>query len=48
LFWKLFKKTQWIRPEDADLFTGKAELDAVEWPQKKARNFLEAMWLRFI
>ncbi|KAJ5750601.1 amino acid permease/ SLC12A domain-containing protein [Penicillium manginii] len=30
LLWKLFKKTQWIRSEDADLFSGKAELDAVE------------------
>lgn len=48
LFWKLFKKTQWIRSEDADLLSGKAELDTVEWPQRKPRNCVQAMWLRFI
>lgn len=48
LFWKVFKKTSWIRSEDADLFSGKAELDTVEWPQKKPRNLIEAMWFRFI
>ncbi|KAE8168660.1 amino acid permease/ SLC12A domain-containing protein [Aspergillus tamarii] len=48
LFWKIFKRTKWRRPEEADLFTGKAELDAIEWPQKVPRNFVERVWLAFI
>ncbi|KAE8366902.1 amino acid permease/ SLC12A domain-containing protein [Aspergillus caelatus] len=48
LFWKIFKRTKWRRPEEADLFTGKAELDAIEWPRKIPRNFVERVWLAFI
>lgn len=48
LFWKIVKRTQWRRAEDADIFTGKAELDALEWPQKTPRNFIERLWLWFI
>jgi amino acid transporter len=44
LFWKVFKKTKWVKPEEADLFTGKAALDAVEWPEDKPRNWLERIW----
>lgn len=47
-FWKFLKKTRWIPSEDADLFSGKAELDEIEWPMKKPRNVLESVWLRFI
>ncbi|KAJ5182130.1 amino acid permease/ SLC12A domain-containing protein [Penicillium cf. viridicatum] len=47
-FWKFFKKTRWIPSEDADLFSGKAELDEIEWPMKKPSNVLESVWLRSI
>ncbi|KAB8265014.1 amino acid permease-domain-containing protein [Aspergillus pseudonomiae] len=48
LFWKILKRTKWKRPEEADLFTGKAELDAIEWARKIPRNFVERVWLAFI
>ncbi|OQU96570.1 hypothetical protein CLAIMM_02634 [Cladophialophora immunda] len=44
LFWKFFKKTSLIKPAEADLWTGKAALDAQVWPQPIPRNFLEKMW----
>lgn len=28
VFWKVFKKTSFVRAEDADLWSGKAEVDA--------------------
>ncbi|CAG8034108.1 unnamed protein product [Penicillium olsonii] len=48
LFWKIVKRTRWIPSVEADLLTGKAELDAIEWPQKQPRNFVEKLWLKFI
>ncbi|KAJ5161417.1 amino acid permease/ SLC12A domain-containing protein [Penicillium capsulatum] len=47
-FWKFFKKMKWKSSEEADLFTGKAELDAVEWPLKRPRNMAEKIWLWII
>lgn len=44
LFWKLFKRTKWRSPMEADLYSGKAALDAVEWPIPVARNALEKFW----
>ncbi|MCJ1348671.1 hypothetical protein MMC31_006904 [Peltigera leucophlebia] len=45
-FWKIFKRTSWIPPSQADLHTGKAALDAADlnWPERKPRNFLEKVW----
>lgn len=31
VFWKFYKKTKVIRPEDVDLHTGKAAIDAECW-----------------
>jgi amino acid transporter len=42
--WKIFKRTKIIRSRDADIFSGKAALDAVVWPQQIPRNFLERIW----
>jgi len=45
-FWKILKRTKWIRPIDADITTGKAALDAEDgqWPELVPRNFLEKIW----
>lgn len=44
IFWKVFKRTKVVPPEEADLFTGKAALDAVEWPSEQPKNWLERVW----
>lgn len=44
LFWKIFKRTKWVKPSEADIWTGKAALDAEVWPDLKPRNFLERIW----
>ncbi|KAK0629376.1 amino acid permease/ SLC12A domain-containing protein [Bombardia bombarda] len=45
-FWKVFKRTKWLSPAEADLQTGKAALDAEDahWPEQKPRNTLERIW----
>lgn len=45
-FWKIFKRTKWISPADADIYTGKAALDAedAQWPELVPRNMLEKIW----
>ncbi|KAK0710314.1 amino acid permease/ SLC12A domain-containing protein [Lasiosphaeria miniovina] len=45
-FWKLFKRTKWLSPTEADIFTGKAALDAEDdhWPDQKPRNIFERFW----
>ena len=44
LIGKIFMKSKWIPSHEADLFTGKAALDAVEWPERHPRNMLEKIW----
>lgn len=46
LGYKFIMKTKFVRVEDMDLWSGKAEIDALEpyWVVPKARNFLERMW----
>ncbi|TAQ83817.1 hypothetical protein B7494_g7866 [Chlorociboria aeruginascens] len=45
-FWKIFKRTKWIAPVDADITTGKAALDAEDgqWPDPAPRNIFERFW----
>ncbi|KAF7892336.1 uncharacterized protein EAF01_010416 [Botrytis porri] len=45
-FWKVFKRTKWIKSADADIFTGKAALDAEDdqWPDLEPRNIFEKIW----
>lgn len=44
IFWKVFKKTTWKSSDEADIFSGKAALDAIEWPKRVPRNMLEKVW----
>ncbi|KAL9114416.1 MAG: hypothetical protein Q9227_001497 [Pyrenula ochraceoflavens] len=44
LIWKVLKRTRAVRPEEADLTTGKAALDAVQWPERVPRNWVERVW----
>jgi amino acid transporter len=44
IFWKIFKKTTWLKPEDVDIYTGKAEIDAQVWPEREPRNVFEKIW----
>ncbi|KAL8900326.1 MAG: hypothetical protein Q9207_005753 [Kuettlingeria erythrocarpa] len=45
-FWKIFKRTKWIPSDEADIFTGKAALDAADahWPERRPRNVIERIW----
>lgn len=44
LFWKILKRTKMVKPAEADLWTGKAALDAEVWPEQIPRNWLEKAW----
>lgn len=44
LFWKVFKRTRFVRPDEADIFTGKAAIDAEHWPVIEPKNFIERVW----
>lgn len=47
-FWKILKRTKWRNPAEADIYTGKAALDAIEWPERKPRNLLERIWYAYL
>jgi amino acid transporter len=42
--WKLFKKTKFVKPSEADLWTGKHAVDSQVWPEQHPRNVLERIW----
>lgn len=46
LFWKVFKRTRWVNPAEADIFTGKAALDAADahWPDRTPKNIIQKIW----
>ncbi|KAF1986885.1 proline-specific permease [Aulographum hederae CBS 113979] len=44
LFWKVFKRPGFVKAEEADIWSGKAALDAEIWPEQTPRNFLEKIW----
>lgn len=44
VFWKLFKRTKFVKPSEADIWTGKAALDAEEWPPIIPKNIVERIW----
>lgn len=44
LFWKIFKRTKPVKPEEADIWTGKAAIDAVVWPEEVPKNVIEKIW----
>ena len=43
-FWKIFKRSKLVNPAEADIWTGKAALDAEVWPEIVPRNMLERFW----
>jgi amino acid transporter len=43
-FWKIFKRTKVVNPAEADIWSGKAALDAEVWPEQIPRNMLERFW----
>jgi len=44
LFWRIFKRTSFVKASEADIWSGKAALDAEVWPDQVPRNFLEKIW----
>ncbi|KAI9700548.1 MAG: hypothetical protein M1820_006702 [Bogoriella megaspora] len=44
LFWKILKRTKPVKPAEADIWTGKAAVDAEVWPDQHPRNFIEKIW----
>lgn len=44
IFWKVFKRTKMVKPAEADIWTGKAALDAEVWPERLPRNMIEKIW----
>jgi amino acid transporter len=44
LFWKIFKRTSFVKPAEADIWTGKAALDAEVWPERLPKNWVEKVW----
>lgn len=41
---KLIIPGKWHKSTEIDLYTGKAALDAIEWPERVPRNILERIW----
>ncbi|KAK5718413.1 hypothetical protein LTR15_008140 [Elasticomyces elasticus] len=48
LGWKVWKRTSLVDPAHADIWSGKAALDAIEWPEKAPRNFAERVWNKVV
>lgn len=44
LFWKVFKKTKFVKSSEADIWTGKSALDAEVWPEQIPKNWVEKVW----
>jgi yeast amino acid transporter len=44
--YKIWKKTKFVKVEDMDIWSGKAEIDRLEphWPVVKPKNFLQRIW----
>jgi yeast amino acid transporter len=43
-FWKIFKRDKFVNPAQADIWSGKAALDAVVWKESEPRNIFEKFW----
>jgi amino acid transporter len=43
-FWKIFKRPKFVNPAEADIWSGKAALDAEVWPEQIPRNIFERFW----
>ncbi|TID18506.1 Mannose-6-phosphate isomerase [Venturia nashicola] len=43
-FWRVLRKTSFVNPAEADIWSGKAALDAEVWHDPEPRNFAEKVW----
>jgi len=43
-FWKLFKRSRFVKASEADIWSGKHAVDNQVWPEEHPRNFLEKIW----
>jgi amino acid transporter len=43
-FWKIFKRSKFVDPAHADIWSGKSALDAEVWPEQIPRNIVEKFW----
>jgi len=44
IFWKLVRRSKWLKPEEVDLYTGKAAIDAEYWPEQIPKNIFQKFW----
>lgn len=44
LFWKILKRTSFVKASEADIWSGKAALDEEFWPEVVPKNFVEKVW----
>lgn len=44
VFWKILKRSKVVNPANADIWSGKAALDAEHWPEQIPRNAWEKFW----
>lgn len=44
VFWKIYKRTSFVKSAEADIWTGKAALDAEVWPETKPTTLLGKLW----
>jgi len=44
IFWKILKRDPFVKPSEADIWTGKAALDAEVWPEQIPKNIFEKVW----
>lgn len=43
-FWKILKRPKFVKPHEADIWSGKVAIDAEIWPERIPRNFVEKFW----
>ncbi|KAF2822042.1 amino-acid permease inda1 [Ophiobolus disseminans] len=43
-FWKIVMRSKAVKPAEADIWSGKAALDAEVWPEQIPKNALEKFW----
>ncbi|KAF2196436.1 AAT family amino acid transporter [Delitschia confertaspora ATCC 74209] len=44
IFWKVLRRDPFVDPAHADIWSGKAALDAEHWPEQHPRNIFEKFW----
>jgi len=43
-FWRIFKRTSFVKAHEMDLISGRAAVDAQVWPDRIPRNIWERIW----